>query len=417
MKTIQEITRRGAVAGFAAALVAPAILRAARAAEPLQLLSHRYPALEFYAEKLKTALPEAPVNARLMQSGDAINLERIALSSGDTSLDLLWANSSMIPGYAKAGWLEPLDDLFAKHKDEFKLADISPASIAGCSYGGHLYAMPITTNTLLYAYRDDLFQANHLELPTSWDGVVEIARKLNTPRRNGYTLSLKWDQPPYELQGVLNTVGDGWFDKDWHPIFNDAKGVAAIETFKQLARYSVPGYTAQANDENAVNFGQDIAASGQQWATRCASMDDPSKSRVVGKIKWAVPPGGKQAIVTDAYCISRKSARDKDLLFRVLAAALSEQNQREGARLAVPTRRAVLNDPDIQKQYRWYPSVSAALDAALPLPALPEFSETAEISTKRMVQAIVGQMPVKEALDTGASEVTDLLRRRGYDKT
>ena len=31
-----------------------------------------------------------------------------------------------------------------------------------------------------------------------------------------------------------------------------------------------------------------------------------------------------------------------------------------------------------------------------------------------MVQAIVGQMPVKEALDTGAAEVADLLKRRGY---
>jgi multiple sugar transport system substrate-binding protein len=398
-------------------LAAPVILRRAHAAEDVQLLSHRYPALEYYADKLKTALPGTPVNARLMPSGEAINLERIALSAGDTSLDLMWANSAMIPGYAKSGWLEPLDELYAKYRDEFGLADISPASIAGCSYDGHVYGMPITTNTLLYAYRADLFDAAHLTPPNTWDEAVEIARKLNTPRRNGLTLSLKWDQPPYELQSVLNTVGDGWFDKEWRPIFNDARGVAAIETFKRLAQYAVPGYTAQANDENAVNFGQDIAATGQQWATRCASMDDPAKSRVVGKISWAVPPGGRQAIVTDAYCISRKSRRDKDMLFRLLATALSEQNQRAGARLAVPTRRAVLNDAAIQQQYRWYPTVSKALDAALPLPPLPEFSETAELSTKRMVQAIVGQVPVKEALDTGAAEVKDLLARRGYYKS
>jgi ABC-type glycerol-3-phosphate transport system substrate-binding protein len=407
--------RRGFLAATTALLASPAIPRRASADEPVQLLSHRYPALEFYAEKVKTALPGVPVNARLMPSGEAGSLERIAFSSGDTSLDLIWANGAMVPGYAKAGWLEPLDDLWAKHREEFRLDDISPAALKGCSYDGHIYAMPITINTLLYAYRDDLFEQNKLTPPTTWEEAVAIAKALNSPRRNGISLSLKWDQPPYELQSVLNTVGDGWFDKDLHPVFNDAKGIAAIDTFRRLAQYAVPGYTAQGNDESTVNFSQDVAATGQQWATRCSTMDNPQKSRVVGKIKWAVPPGGHQALSTDAYAISRNSRRDKDVLFRILATALNDANQREGAALCVPTRRSVLNDPAIQAKYRWYPAVSAALDTALPFPALPEFIETAELSTKRMVQAIVGQMPTKEALDAGAGEVSDLLKRRGYN--
>lgn len=415
-KSGSRLRRRHVLAG-AAALAAPAITRPARAEDAVQLISHRYPALEFYAEKLRGAVPGMTVNTRLMPSGDAIQLQRIAFSAGDTSLDLLWVNSTIIGNYAKNGWLEPLDDMFAKHGQEFGLGDISPASIRGCSYDGQIYAVPLTTNVLLYAYREDLFQAGKLQPPTTWAEQVDIARTLNSPRRNGVTLSLKWDMPPYELQSVLNTVGDGWFDKSWRPTFNSAKGVAAIETYKRLAQYAVPGFTAQGNDENSVNFGQDVAATGQQWATRCASMDDPAKSKVIGKIRWAVPPGGRQAMTTDAYAISRKSVKDKDKLFRLLAATLSEQNQRAGASLAVPTRRAVLTDPEIQAKYRWYPAISKALDAGEPLPALPEFNEAAELATKRMVQAIVGQIPVKEALDTGADEVTDLLKRRGYFKT
>ncbi len=407
------LRRRHLLAG-ATALVAPALLRPAWADDAVQLISHRYPALEFYAEKLRGAVPGTTVNTRLMPSGDAMQLQRIAFGAGDTSLDLLWVNSSIVGNYAKNGWLEPLDDLIAKHAQEFGLGDIAPASLRGVSYDGHVYALPLTTNVLLYAYREDLLAERKLQTPSTWAEQVTIAQSLNSPRRNGTTLSLKWDMPPYELQSVLNTVGDGWFDKSWRPTFNSEKGVAAIETYKQLAKFAVPGFTAQGNDENSVNFGQDVAATGQQWATRCASMDDPAKSKVVGKIKWAVPPGGRQAMTTDAYAISRNSTKDKDKLFRLLAVALSDQNQRAGASLAVPTRRAVLNDPEIQAKYRWYPDISKALEAAEPLPSLPEFSETAEIATKRMVQAIVGQMPVKEALDTGAAEVTDLLKRRGY---
>ena len=411
------LARRVLLAGTAGLLATPAIIRRAAADEPVQLISHRYPALEYYAEKMRSALPGTEVNTRLMPSGDAAQLQRIAFSAGDSSLDLVWLNGVLLPNYAKNGWIEPLDDLIAKHRDEFNLGDFTPASLRGCTYNGKIYALPLTINTLLYAYRGDVFDEKQLTPPKTWDDYVSVARTLNTPRRNGTTVSLKWDQPPYELQSVLNNVGDGWFDKEWHPTFNGPKGVAAIELYKELVKYAVPGFTAQGNDESSINFGQDIAATGQQWATRCASMDDPAKSRVVGKIKWTTPPGGKQGTSTDAYAISAKSAKDKDKLFRILATALCEQNQRGAAALCVPPRGSVLNDPAIQSKYRWYPAISAALDACQPLPGLPEFSEAAEIATKRMVQGVVGQLPVKEALDTAAAEVTDLLKRRGYYKT
>ena len=58
-----------------------------------------------------------------------------------------------------------------------------------------------------------------------------------------------------------------------------------------------------------------------------------------------MPQGGKQVMISDAYCISRFSTKDKDMLFRLLASALREENQRGAAALAMPPRKAVLNDP------------------------------------------------------------------------
>lgn len=409
-----HLTRR---ALLGSSLAAPALVGTARAATSVTLVSHRYPALEYYAEKMKSAIPGTQVDARLMPSGDAIQLQRLAFSSHADSMDLLWVNGVLTMNYAKNGWVQPLDDLIDKYRAEFKFDDINPASWHGVTWNGRIYALPLTTNTLMYAYRDDIFQERKLEPAKTWEDYVELAKKLNSPRRNAVSVSLKWDMPPYELHSVLNTVGNGWFDQKWHPTFNTDRGIAAIETYKRLAAYAVPGFTAQGNDENTVNFGQDICAMGQQWATRAAVMDNPQKSRVVGKVKWTVPPsGGRQGLSTDGYAISTYSRQDRETLFRILATALNEANQRGAADLATPTRKSVLNDPEIQQKYRWYPAISQCLDAGQPLPALPEFTEAAEIATKRMVQAIVGQMPVKEALDTGAAEVQDLLKRRGYDE-
>ena len=44
-------------------------------------------------------------------------------------MDILWLNGSLMAFYAKNGWLEPMDDLIAKFKDEYKLGDINPASL------------------------------------------------------------------------------------------------------------------------------------------------------------------------------------------------------------------------------------------------------------------------------------------------
>ena len=151
----------------------------------------------------------------------------------------------------------------------------------------------------------------------------------------------------------------------------------------------MPGFTAVHNDEHTVNMSQDIAAQGQQWATRCATMDNPDKSRVVGKIKWTVmPEGGKQVMISDTYCISRFTGKDKDMLFRLLASALREENQRgaRGAGHAAAQRRAEAIRR-CRRSTAGIPRCRSAWRLAKPLPALPEFSEASEIINKRIVQA------------------------------
>jgi hypothetical protein len=115
------ITRRGALS--AAAILGLPSIRRSHADTPVSLISHRYPGLEYYADKIKTALPGVPVDARLMQAPEAIPLSRISLSARSNQMDLVWANNIVLASFTKSGWLEPLDDLWAKHAQEFNLND------------------------------------------------------------------------------------------------------------------------------------------------------------------------------------------------------------------------------------------------------------------------------------------------------
>jgi multiple sugar transport system substrate-binding protein len=125
------ITRRGALS--AAAILGLPSIRRSHADTPVSLISHRYPGLEYYADKIKTALPGVPVDARLMQAPGRFSSSRISLSARSNQMDLVWANNIVLASFTKSGWLEPLDDLWAKHAQEFNLNDISPTLVkAAC---------------------------------------------------------------------------------------------------------------------------------------------------------------------------------------------------------------------------------------------------------------------------------------------
>src|SRR5258708_17114896 len=85
-----------------AALAAPALLGAtARAAGTIQMISHRYPALEHYAEKMRGAIPGVTVNTQLMPIDKALELATIALSSKADTLDIVYASDTRFQTFVK----------------------------------------------------------------------------------------------------------------------------------------------------------------------------------------------------------------------------------------------------------------------------------------------------------------------------
>src|SRR4029077_13173013 len=161
---------------------------------------------------------------------------------------------------------------------------------------------------------------------------------------------------------------------------------------------------------------QDTAAMGLQWATRANAMDDPAKSRVGHQIDWVAPPQGHARIAGDGYAISAFSKQDPDTLFRIIATSASEASMRGAASLLIPPRKALIDDPELRKANRFYPAALASYDVGTPAPSLPEFYAVGEFITRRILQAVTGEMAVKQALDTAAAETTAFLKGHGYYK-
>jgi ABC-type glycerol-3-phosphate transport system substrate-binding protein len=366
---------------------------------------------------MKKALPEGQVSVELMPIDKEVELASITMSSGSDAIDVAYLNDTTMQKFAASGWLEPLDDLWAKHKDEFKLDDYPKSVIDSMSYNGHIYSMPILTNTEMFFYREDLFKESSLALPKTMPEYLEAAKKLNQGRVSGTVMTLKpVDGCLNETHWYLNAMGEGWFDKSWKPIFNQPAGVNAITMMKQMTAFAPRGFTSAANDESTINLQQGLAAMGLQWFTRAASMDDEKKSRFVGKINWIAPPGGGQRIANDGYAISKYSSKDKDAIFRMIATAASQKSMQKGAEFAMPPRLSVLDDPELARKYRWYPAARASLEVGKPFPPMSDFLDVGAIVTRYILQAVTNEKEVKAALDQAATETTELLQSRGYYK-
>lgn len=414
--TMEKIARRSLLAGaLLGATASLTVSASALAAETVQMISHRFPALEFYAERMREALPGVEVNTQLMPHDKAMELATIALSSKADTVDILYLNDSTFLSFAKNGWLRPLDDLFEKYKDEFGLDDFTESALDTFRYEGKLYVIPHTINTQLFFYRQDLLEEAGKEPPETFEEYRALAEELHSPLRAGTISCLKpVDAALNEMHWYVNALGEGWFDDDMKPIFNGPAGVEAITMLDEITDYAQRGFSSAANDECTIALQQDVAVMGMQWASRAAAMDDPEKSNVVGLIDWAAPPQGHQRIAADGYAISAFSTQDPETLFKIIATSSNEENMREAAAMILPPRRSVLNDPELQKANRHYPASLASLEIGEAFPRLPEFYEVGEFITRRVLQAATDEMSVQEALDAAAGETEELLRSRGY---
>ena len=115
----------------------------------------------------------------------AMELATIALSSKSDTPDIIYASDTTFQTFVKNGWFRPLDDMWAKYRQEFKLDDFPDSVLAPFRHDGHLYVMPHTLNTMMFFYRKDLFDQQGKTPPTTIAAYRDLAKSFNSPMRAG----------------------------------------------------------------------------------------------------------------------------------------------------------------------------------------------------------------------------------------
>jgi raffinose/stachyose/melibiose transport system substrate-binding protein len=213
------------------------------------------------------------------------------------------------------GYLEALDSLPGL-KDNIPAAANAPWA----TEDGVPYAVPIAAVSHGIYYNQDMFEQNGIEVPKTWEELLEAAEKLKAagviPVANGTKDG--WDINEVVLMAIIpNTIGglDGRMGYlTGKTCFNDPNIVAAFQAIGDLEPYVPEGFAATSYYDSEQLFAQGKAAMlfDGSWAIGTIKNEEP-------EFKWSVlavpPPAGKDQYISfhmDAAIGVNGASKNKD---------------------------------------------------------------------------------------------------------
>ncbi|MEM7441891.1 MAG: extracellular solute-binding protein [Pseudomonadota bacterium] len=195
------------------------------------------------------------------------------------------ANGTLVP-LLNDGTIRPLNDLVEQYGEQ-----LTPNQLI--SIDGDIMAIAMMVNTQHLMYRQDIFDELGLEVPTTYDEMLETAAAIQEAGVVDYpvggTYRTGWNLAE-EFVNMYLGFGGSLFNDDKTPSINNENGVAALEMMQALTEYMDPEYLGSDSTYVQQQFQQGDIAMAVLWASRAGAMDDPAESQVVEMVTMAAAP-------------------------------------------------------------------------------------------------------------------------------
>jgi multiple sugar transport system substrate-binding protein len=341
--------------------------------------------------------------------------------------------------YAANKWVEPLDGYLADPSltdaGWFKFDDIIPAWRAADSVDGKLYGVPYDGEVTVQVYRKDLYDAKGLKPADDLTTFVSNAAALNAPNDRLWGTALRGvagaGQNMYIYPSIFREFGGEWF-KGGKLTVNAPEAEAALSWYVELMRKYAPAAAANWNwPDIADAFSQGSVASYIDAHSSASVVNNPEKSKVIGKVayaRWPKGPSGKRVTSIWNWGFPINAAltdkRKKATWLFIQWAACTETQARTAHRFAGPTKRSGVNrtsiwrDPDYVKLMNGFGNnfVDATMQALQGdtdvdwRPRVPQWPAIGDTMATAIQSALSGQATVKAALDDAQRRVEPMMR-------
>lgn len=357
----------------------------------------------------------------------------IALATGSTAYDLMNIDNLWFPQYV--AYLRPLDDYMKDPKlgdPNLDINDFVPEVLQGYQWEGKTYSLPEGYFFPVLMYRKDLFEKHGLTRPPkTYQEFYEYAKKL-TEKEAGTTVIYGAIQQG-QRTGIFDEIctpywgkGGQLFDKKLKPIFNNQMMLDVLTIYQKLYTEGlVPrGSTDFELGEAAAFFAQGKAAMMWNWSMMGADLEDPSKSKVAGKVGYAMFPKENPNVVhyvreaSTGLCIP-KTAKNKEAAYLFIQWLTSKDTLLKveaDYKCGHPARYTVMKHPRVKNLFPYFPLLAqAGKDKAVRLvPKIVEWSQVDDVSAVYFQKCMIGKMSPKDTMKKAVKGVERMLDDKGY---
>ncbi len=226
------------------------------------------------------------------------------------------------------GTIRPLDDLIAKYGENLRPNQL-------IKIDGQTMAVAMMVNTQHLMYRSDIFEDLGLDVPATYDAVLEAAAAIKEAGVVDYPLGMTMASGWNLAQDFVNMyVGyGGSFSPDAFATMGSSEaGMKALDMMAALKEYADPEVLVSDSTYVQQQFQQGKIAMANLWASRGGAMDNEDESGVVGLVDAAAAPlamdGGAPATTLwwDGIVIAKNIPDEvADAAFRVAVEGLDQE--------------------------------------------------------------------------------------------
>lgn len=331
-----------------------------------------------------------------------------------TELEPLFADANLaVPGY-------DFDDLVKGFVDN--TGRVGGEKIYMGGPGSKLYCVPFGAETSLMAYRKDVLDATGVAVPKTYNELRAAFPKVVDRDNKVYAFTMRGASGHQATHGFLNHVnpfGGKVFDANWNPIVNNDAALSALAFMKEAVEYGapgIPGFDAGSMD-NSYLQGEAVFYIDHDKIAGLAR--DPSQSKVVGKVGYALHPKEKMySAETGGFGIGiPANSANKEAAFLLMQwATTKEMGVRVAEAGGMAVRNSVYDDPQLQAKYPEFKVLVEQIKYADPdwRPIIPEWGEINQTIGVAVNQVLTGEKSAKAAMDGIIQPIRDIMQRAGY---
>ena len=368
------------------------------------------------------------IKANIDVIGQDVFENRISLSfTGKTGdIDVVHTPVIQVQRWVAANWLKPI----TAEVDAMEVkGDILAGPLDAYRINGEQWAVPFMAGVGLMTYRKDILEAAGVDVPETWEEMLEVAAAIHTDDTAAIALRAVPGQGfnMFIFPMIMRAYGGNFFadyvNGDLTPAINSPENLEALKIYITLLNdYAPPG-------AGNFNFAEvNAAAQNGQIAFAVegtgivSQIVDPEKSKFASETGIALPPGGpagrSPAIGVHGLGIPA-SAANPDLAAKFIEWAVSEETVTKIA-LENPfpdfTTGTVAENPEVIAKYaKVHPDFLKTRVEALDLaighyrPLVPEWPALGQAIGENINAAVNGLMSPEEALEAAEQEMRDIL--------